>query len=811
MATAIAKENISLDSHGVNTAPTLGLIPPPRHASPERFFKARSTSPPIMTSSVSLGSPNRSDQIPLQKCFAELNYMSQLLAEVERKDHELSYVFQSARGEELTREEREDSSEKPSEIPSSVAAYQEFVDSFISLLLQSKFLGFAGGVEPQQDPHNIIRNLVAHNQCPDFCLFKRIVVDPTLVASSLPEDENPAIYKNIPVNQLARFCDIAVLKFLSTVNEHTSARSVIWALDYLQNLLNSLITSLNSMSSFGWYAAPSIRIKKGTILTRRSVHGPPNPPLPPVVVHSPDHPSHNFSMEYPPSVLDLIPDPETGQRNPSPSPYHQSPQPQRQSAATGKGPPSGSGSLPAEHRHQGGEVAEEGGRQRRVSREDKVPFLTIHRTNSPSERSPERSPSPSQRGSGVSPASSLSGDSLPLPFQYASTSPGRRLSPAASPTLRLSPTSMGPIPEENKASEDLGMDSAERDYFLDIIAEIGPPVPPRDYLQPQPAAPPPAGSPRLSITDTRHTLGRIQEEDEELPPVELGRSSPVIFGRGPSPGLDDDLFSDTTSSQGAGEEETVRSKPLSLPPLELKDAPKFDEQKELDVLMNGEGRVSLIAILQAIANLPQSQDLWTENLCLKCFSLIQLCMNLGLTQADEPNEALSAQDRRKQFQKRQNVAFQKLGSEKPFKVHSRFIVEYSVKALIHCASNMIIGCTDDNGFCRLSYKHLPNQNRIIYDKLIRNLRRLHLHSSPCFRQALIRFASVSSCQKLFHFLHVVLQYCLQGEHLRLDSLMVAIVASVLRTAVDRLVELDIRERAIQNVSNVYLLTTCILI
>ena len=808
MATATTKGSVSRDAIDVNTTPTVSLTSPPRHASPGRFTELKSPSPTVVTSSISLGSPNRSDQIPLQKCFVELNYMSQLLAEVERKDHALCCALQSVGGEERTREEREDSSEKPSEIPSSVAAYQDFVDSFISLLLQSKFLGFTGGVE--QDPHNIIRNLVAFSQCPDFCLFKRVAVDPTLVASDLPEDENPAVYKNIPVNQLARFCDIAVLRFLSTVNEHTSTRSVVWALDYLHNLLNSLITSLNSMNSFGWYAAPSIRIKKGTILSGRGVNfpthptiHPPPPPLPPVVqVHSPDNPSHldAFSMEYTAWAQDSVPDPETGQRNLTPSPHHQSPQPHRQSAATGKGPPGSSGSLfDSDHPHQGAGVGEEGGRTRRTSREENS-FLMIHRTNSPPERS--RSPSPSQRGSGASPASSVSGDSLPLPFQSASSSPGRRLSPAASPTFHPSMTGMGPIPEENKTNEDVGMDLAERDYFLDIIAEIGPPVPPRDYLQPQPPPPPPVGAPRLSVTDTRPTLGSIQEEDEELAPLELERSSPVLVRR-LSPGLDDDQFSDTTSSQGAGEEDTVRPKPLSLPALELKDVPKFDVQKELDVLMNGEGRVSLIAILQAIANLPQSQDLWTENVCLKCFSLIQLCMNLGLTQADEPSEAHSAQDRRKQFQKRQNVAFQKIGMEKPFKIHSRFIVEYSVKALIHCANNMIIGCTNDNGFCRLAYKHLPNQKRIIYDKLIRNLRRLHLHSSTCFRQALTRFATVSSCQKLFHFLHVVLQYCLQGEHLRLDSLMVSVVASVLRTAVDRLVELDIRERAIQNVSDVH--------
>ena len=776
------------DDFGIRKAPPLRL------PSPGRFTKLRSQ--------------EHIDQIVLhdRQDSVELNYVVQLLSQVDDQDSKLSDVLQSRSWEEISQDEEENAEERERKLPSSAVAYQDFMNAFISLLLQ--FLDSIGEVKRHQDPHNIIHSLMASRQCPDVRLFKRVEIDPTLVASCLPETENSRVYKNIPVNQLARFCDIAVLKFLSTVTEHTSIRAVTWALDYLQNLLNSMISSLNSLHSFGWYGAPSMRIKKGTTLSLPIPTGPlPNlpgpPPLPPVVVvrsppRSPSRsPSRSSSRSPEPfsslasasrsalpssatptaSNLDLIL-PETGQRSPISSPHLPHLQPQQQHpVVSGKVTPQTPGNsdsfLGAHHAYQaagssplmGGATTKgsqrfgsetgrgQGDRQRRNSREERAMLLTIRSANSPPAESPERSPSPSRRHSGGSSPGSAS---------------NRKISPTiSSPSLSFSPP----------------RGSVEQDG---ITVE--------QHVHSLPPPPPSGGSPRFSLSETKPPLGSIQEEDEEMHPFNLERSSPVIISRDWSPSPD-------LSSLPEGEEEDeekVRSKPTSTP---ATDAPNFDEQKELDTLMNGEGRISLIAILHAITNLPQTQDLWTEDICLKCFSLIQLCMNLGLIQADEPSEANSAQDRRKRFQKHENLAFQKHGAEKPFKAHSKCIVQYSTNALIHCSTNMIIGCTNDNGLCKLTYKHLPSQSRTIYDKLIRNLRRLHLHSSAHFRQALTQFAATASCRKLFHFLHVVLQYCLQGrEHMRLDSLMVAIVASVLRNAVDRLVELDVREGAIQKVS-----------
>lgn len=756
--------------------------PPPRLPSPGRFTKLRSQ--------------EHIDQIVSHdwQDSVELNYVVQLLSQIDDQDSKLSDVLQSRSREEISQEEEENTEERGRKLPNSAVTYQDFMNAFISLLLQ--FLDSIGEVKRHQDPHNIIHSLMASRQCPDIRLFKRVEIDPTLVASCLPENENSHVHKNIPVNQLARFCDIAVLKFLSTVTEHTSIRAVTWALDYLQNLLNSLISSLNSLHSFGWYGAPSMRIKKGTTLSLPIPSGPlPNlpgpPPLPPVVVvrspprspsrspsrsssRSPEHfslvttsrPAVPSSGTHTASNLDLIL-PETGQRSPISSPHlpHLQPQ-QQQPVVSGKATPQNPGNsdsfLGAHHAYSsplmagaatkgsqrfGSEMGRgQGDKQRRNSREERAMLLTIRSANSPPAESPERSPSPSRRHSGGSSPGSAS---------------NRKLSPTiSSPSLSFSPP----------------RGSFEQD------------------LHPLPPPPPPGGASRFSISETKPPLGSIQEEDEEMHPLNLERSSPVVISRDWSPSPD---FSSLPEGEEE-EEEKVRSKPTSTP---TTDAPNFDEQRELDTLMNGEGRISLIAILHAITNLPQTQDLWTEDICLKCFSLIQLCMNLGLIQADEPSEANSAQDRRKRFQKHENLAFQKHGAEKPFKAHSKCIVQYSTNALIHCSTNMIIGCTNDNGLCKLTYKHLPSQSRTIYDKLIRNLRRLHLHSSAHFRQALTQFAATASCRKLFHFLHVVLQYCLQGrEHMRLDSLMVAIVASVLRNAVDRLVELDVREGAIQKVS-----------
>ena len=339
-------------------------------------------------------------------------------------------------------------------------------------------------------------------------------------------------------------------------------------------------------------------------------------------------------------------------------------------------------------------------------------------------------------------------------------------------------------------------------------------------------------SPPSSVTPQ---LGIIQEEtnkDSFLASTGAGgagaahtTAKPDV--RSPSPGLSG-ILSPTSSCSSIAEDEEVRSKPLgaSIKPPEPKDIPKVNAQLELDTLMNGEGRISILAILHAVSRLPQTQELWLGNMGEKCFTIIQLCMDLGLrmsaaddappTKPPPPSSTsssvppLSGQDRRKQFQSQKNPAFHEHSApeEKPSKIHSQYVVEFSVRALIRCATSLIVGCTSEPNLCKLRHVHLPDQSSSMYNTLTRLLKRVYTFSPRCFRQALCDFAkpSGSSCRRLFQFLHIMLQYCAQPVDGRVNFFLVSIVSAVLRETIDRLVQLDITEASIQNVSHLKLCT-----
>ena len=794
MATSLSTEITLKDAINVD-GPPRGRTP--RGVSPLRFksppgslqsdtpmqlverFPGSSFKLPPSGNSVDFG--DRTNLIPWQKCFTELPSMGQLLNEVQMKNSDFPLQLEAVQAAD-TRSRSQSRSQSPGSESDAgdsrywklVAECREFVESFLSLLLQSKFIGFSGGIEPSSDPHEIIFTLISSKTCPEMELFRRVAVNPTLVASSLPENENPATFRRIPANHLARFCDIAVLRFLSSVSEHTDSQSVVWALDYLTNLLNSLISSLNSLSSYGWYGAPPVRIKKGTTVTRHSATCPPPGYAPPpvVVVGTP-----------PPEENDTEPDPETGQHSPHAS---QDPEPGGlpQNASSMSLPAKTTSEQPSQRlqQHRGstgsvGDGATKSGapaaRRRRDSRQENraqlKPNLIFPEQVSHSSLSP-----PAQKSSSSSATSSSSlAPHVPAPLGHAP--PARRPSPASglAPFPRVSPPrAMGSIPEEESelmSNRMFRMGSLEREYF------------------------------KRMKSDQDNSFE--EDTDAAFPPHQERNQSPQLA---PNPESLPNL-----SSIHEDEEEEAKPKPSSLPrPLQPEDIPDVDVGKELETLMNGEGRISLVAILHAIASLPGVPTVWTPDVGLRCFSVIQLCMNLGLAVGGEVDdksadkEPVSAKSKRKLFQKGDNPAFKKIGAEKPSQAYSKLVVEHAINALIQCATTMIIGCTIDTGLCHLTYKHLPNQSRQVHNKLLRNLRRLHLHSPATFRQTMVKFASAVSCRKLFHFLHVVLQYCLQQGHqyFQVDSLLITITASVLRISVDKLVQLDINEPSIQNVS-----------
>lgn len=743
-----------------------------------------------------------SNMVPLYHCFTDSENLVKLLNELNRKDTDLAtYLeaqFLTGNQEDISRSLNEDDIETSPSPRVPVDSYIDFVSTFVSLFVQSRFLTDHEEIHPAEDRHGVISMLASH-LCPDdMLIFRRVYVNPHQVAKELSDGETPELYNGTPVIHLAKFLDIAVLRFLCTVTEHTSPSAVEWALDYLLKLLNSLQMSLTSLNSFGWYGAPPIRSRKGTTTSRHSITHPFIVPPMVVVGTPPTSPpaAGTDALSSHVGPITLL-DPETGQHSPLPSP-NLSPN------------PSSSGSPRITPR-----AASPISPQRE-------PIL-----HSPRQRARELEPQPnSPRQTSSLSLSKTGGDTDHVRGRRISRQEHRILQPSSSVLSEYSTTSsfngsiasaesfplshsllsalpsppMVNILEEN---EIVRIDSAKSEYFESFKSGASLPV---MFT----------GSSRKSEIDneirvrptridsraksprgvTPPILDSIQEDSEiddtsrsrsMSPPLEVSHQTPEPPRLSPSP-----------------DDEEVRSK------IKTPEIPQVDLQRELETLMNGEGRISLIAVLNAISRLPQTEVLWTTQIGKKCLSLIQICLDLGLppkhmdaTQA-KAGASTVAQDRRKKFQAKDNLAFDKHGSDKPSVLHVKYIVEYSVNALIQCSTSLMVGCTNDSHLCPLRHTHLPNyETHSFHSKVIRLLTRINDRLSATFRQALTNFAqpSNSSARKLFHFLHVVLQYCSQAnEHYGANNLVVDIVVAVLRTVVDRLVELDITEQSIQNVS-----------
>lgn len=716
---------------------------------------------------------------PLYDCFGNKNNFVKLLNELIRKDSDLSTYLeahsQDSRQSNLVNSlEEDDRLDLSPEATVSIDDYIDFVSAFISLFVQSRFIDNDGEITAEEDPHEIISTL-ARLQCPeDVSIFKRVCVSPHLVVKNLSEGDTPELYHGTPANHLAKMLDIAVLRFLSTVTEHTSSKAIEWAVDYLTKLLNSLQNSLTSLNSLGWYGAPPSRIRKGTTTSRPSITR--SLMVPPTVVvgtppTSPSANSHSMSM---------FPDPVTGQH----SPLHLSSTSSPVIATHGisLSSPVLDNPLLSGHTH----IAE--GFPSQTHTISRSPYSGSAEDNVIQKLSPSHSPSmlrvlaKSDRGS-CSPE-------MQHPLLASSPSLMSSQIPRSSPPFHDNLDSMV------KRKPMLHMDLTERGSFESVKKEVSLP----DLVKEQSPSRDPCnehGMRSFKTTESTHrglrggtppTLVSIQEDSEVVDKIVSGRekstSSEVISVP-------------EASSVSPTHDDGVRSKVKSP------DIPQVDVEKEIDTLMNGEGRISLIAILHAIAKLPQSEVLWTTQVGNKCLSLVQICLDLGLPSkhSDTAKSKPGAGDRRKKFQGKDNVAFTDLGNDTPSVVHIQYIVEKSINALIRCATSLMIGCTTETHLCPLRYTHLSSyDSHSFHSKVTRLLQRINDRSTATFRQSLASFAqsSASSARTLFHFLHVMLQYCSPTS--RANTLVVDIVVSVLRTVVDRVVELDITEKSIQKVS-----------
>jgi hypothetical protein len=205
-------------------------------------------------------------------------------------------------------------------------------------------------------------------------------------------------------------------------------------------------------------------------------------------------------------------------------------------------------------------------------------------------------------------------------------------------------------------------------------------------------------------------------------------------------------------------------------PLPLKPLPKLtkdDIKRELQTLITQEGRISLLAILKAIIKLPTSQTLWTENNCWdacdKCFSLIQFCMDFGLETSSTNKDSNTTGRQMRQKVLSGSSAMSDNVNEPSSVTYSRLVIEYAVKALIHCAVCTYVGCSSDGCVLRgVTVQRSSRNASKNLNKMIHQLERLHSNCQSQFREALVDYSRKATLKQLFHFLHVILQYRPRG-------------------------------------------------
>lgn len=254
---------------------------------------------------------------------------------------------------------------------------------------------------------------------------------------------------------------------------------------------------------------------------------------------------------------------------------------------------------------------------------------------------------------------------------------------------------------------------------------------------------------------------------------------------------------------------------------------RFDEgNEEVDMVeyelhsgVSCEGRIGLIAILSAIANLPVSNklvdekstskqhdsssrnELWNDTVCGKVFKLIQKCINSSMF-TEQDNEGASDETPNSASYKRR--VYQLNRTKPKHNVHQRsllanycaHVMQYAFKALIQCA--LFIRCSANN-FC----PKCPIKHAGLCSELHEKLSTVCTHSSAAFKKYLQDFVKDVSVEKTLAFLHASLGFCAPAadddnlgnwyEH------KVKIVVSVLKNLMDKIVCLDLTESSMKMV------------
>ena len=637
--------------------------------------------------------------------------------------------------------------------------YQEHLDAFVGLYIHTKaFVGRANkGKHLSPILHDVFSSL-GKQKCPNMPLFRRLAINPAYIASDNTESRELLTTESfcLPVAQMARMCDVAILRFLSSVTDKTYPDSIVWALDYLTEMTKHLEASLRAQSEIGWCG---IRFRKRKDTIRRSVieapklaldgrplvvgFGAPQSPTPGAPILGPDG---DFPISRIPSILLS----EDGSDSPSPVM-----------------------------------------RARRSSRDETSnvpPFFPPVQVNQPRQRRSSRDETPRRRSSVTAPQSI---SILEVPQRRSSTgtnpfaSSGPPSSRKSSVVRSCSPIPIGTIVEEESSNRpnDLSLKAAQPNSLRPSSPNFIPGSASPNFRTPSPCV-----MEYEALMDSVPTCESVKIL--HTPPDSEDDEDEELEGRSASP-----LTPAFITTRTASPSPSISSL-KHLTPEQLK--------KEVSSLVTAEGRISLLALLQAISRLPSTlRDLWTEgswDACQKCFQLIQFCMDFGLdTSQQVPHQ--------RSYNNPCSDSFSNL--ERPSKTYSRLVLQHSLLALIHCAKSMYTGCFSDG--CRLSMYTINNSRGggQILNKMTHQLERLYSNSSLHFREVAMSFARQAPCRQVFHFLHVILQYCPKGPgkdpldpSLSKRDPLIVLTAAMLRILVDRLNELDLTEQSIQQVSKI---------
>jgi hypothetical protein len=127
----------------------------------------------------------------------------------------------------------------------------EIVESVITLFASKEFRGLGIGASNTEPQSSTVFDQLERGECPSSDGFQSVAV------------KEP--FGNVPEGQLARICDVAVLKVLCRCShscpDGSTYRCLTWALSYVNVLLGTLSASA-SASGVGWYGA-KIRMRKG--------------------------------------------------------------------------------------------------------------------------------------------------------------------------------------------------------------------------------------------------------------------------------------------------------------------------------------------------------------------------------------------------------------------------------------------------------------------------------------------------------------------------------------------------------------------